>query len=101
MMRQLQLERRTVVVFTLFVVSLFATDIRASVVSVGCPGSSGTFDFTSVNDAVGSLAGAGTHDHALIISGTFKEVIFLRDLDNLLLIGTTGAWIFGPSDPGG
>ncbi len=100
-MRQLQLERRTVVVFTLFVVSLFATDIRASVVSVGCPGSSGTFDFTSVNDAVSSLAAAGRHDHAIIISGTCTEVVFLRDWDNLLLIGTTGAGIFAPSDPGG
>jgi Right handed beta helix region len=86
---------------TLFILSFFAADMKANVVSVGCPGSSGTFDFTSVNAAVSSLAALGRHDHAIIISGTCTEVVQLDDWDNLRLVGTTGAGIFAPANPGG
>jgi hypothetical protein len=95
------LRKHTVIFFTLLVLSLFAVDMKANTVSVGCPGSSGTFDFSSINDAVNFLAAIGRHDHAIIISGTCTEVVALEDWDNLALSGTPGAGISAPSDPGG
>src|SRR5262245_30418307 len=73
---------------------------QADTVSVGCSGSSGTFDFTTVNDAVNFLSTLGKHDHAIVISGTCTETVVLDDWDNLLLIGNTGAGIFAPANPG-
>lgn len=101
MTRTSQSGKCTSIVFTLLVLSFFSTAVKANVVSVGCPGSSGTFDFTSVNDAVNSLAAIGRHDHAIVISGVCTETVTLDDWDQLLLIGTPGAAIVTPSDPGG
>jgi hypothetical protein len=86
--------------FLLFFVLLVITASRANTVSVGCAGSSGTFDFTSVNDAVNFLSSLGKHDHAIVISGTCTETVVLDDWDNLLLVGNTGAGIFAPASPG-
>jgi len=49
----------------LFILSLTA-QLRAATVSVGCAGSSGSFDFNSVNDALNSLATMGKQNHAII-----------------------------------
>jgi hypothetical protein len=95
---RLQLSSRWL--FLLLFVFLVAMQSRANVVTVGCASSSGTFDFTSVNDAVNFLSTLGQHDHAIVISGTCTETVVLDDWDNLLLIGNSGAGIFAPANPG-
>src|SRR5262249_21039207 len=82
-------------------VLFFTCEARANTVSVGCPGSSGVFDFATINDAVSFLSGLGKKDHAVIISGACTEIVSLDDWDDLRLIGTTGAAILAPADPAG
>jgi hypothetical protein len=84
----------------LFVLTI-ATKLEATTVSVGCAGSSGTFDFTSVNDALSSLASTDKRDDVINISGICTETVVVDDWDNLQLIGTNGAGIFAPASLGG
>ena len=67
----------------------------ANAATVGCTGSSGTFDFASINDA---LAANPSGNVTITISGTCQEAVVIANMQNVQLVGTPGAALV---DPGG
>jgi hypothetical protein len=62
-------------------------------VTVGCAGSSGTFDYTSLSDA---LAAVSHNGDTITVSGTCTELVVIGDFNNLTIIGTAGASVVEP-----
>jgi parallel beta helix pectate lyase-like protein len=66
-------------------------------VTVGCTGAVGSFDYTSITDALNALHAISNRNHTITISGTCTELVNIGDFENLALIGASGAMIFDPS----
>jgi len=82
------------------VTALFACPGTAAAnwVTVGCTGApAGTYDYTSLADAIASLKAISHRDHHVLVSGTCAEFIVLDLMENITIAGTSGAVLAEPS----
>lgn len=86
--------------FLLMAILIFSDrQAHAATVTVGCAGASGSFNFSTITDALTSLAGSGKSGHTIIISGKCTESLFLEGWDHLQLVGTPGATLVASRAP--
>jgi hypothetical protein len=85
---------------------LFATlwglpsQVAASNVTVGCPGSpGGPYDYSSLASALTTLRGISPGDHTVTVSGTCTEFVNVYGMKGLRIVGTPGAMIVEPPGP--
>jgi hypothetical protein len=72
----------------------------ANWVTVGCTGApTGSYDYTSLADAIASLKAISHRDHYILVSGTCTEVASLDRMENITIAGTLGAVLSEPSGP--
>lgn len=69
---------------------------HANSVTVGCSGSSGTFDYNSINAAVSALGTISHLGHQITVSGICTERVSLVNFENLTIIGSSGAILQSP-----
>jgi hypothetical protein len=83
--------------------ALFAVpgEARANDVTVGCAGApAGSYDYTSLADAIAGLKAVSHRDHFIVVSGTCTELVVLDQMENVVISGTTGAVLAEPSGSG-
>jgi len=84
------------------VTALFACPETAAAdwVTVGCVGApAGSYDYTSLADAIAGLKAISHRDHHVLVSGTCTEVVVLDLMENITIAGTSGAVLAEPSGP--
>ena len=77
--------------FFLLAASLFllAGPAQAANVTVGCPGSpAGTYDFTSIQDALNAVDLVGPH--TITVTGTCTEGVYIQDRRNVTIVSAGG-----------
>ena len=93
--------RLSPIVFSLLAIA-FTPNAFANNVTVGCAGSTGSFDFSTLQSALDALHTISNRNHQVTVSGTCTEAVTVFDFENLRIIGTSGATLAdpGPSAPG-
>ena len=74
-----------------------ASPASAVSVTVGCPGASGVFDYTSLYEALVALHAISHRDHLIIVSGVCAENVEIGGFEMLTIVGTEGAGLVMPS----
>lgn len=69
---------------------------HANSVTVGCLGSSGSFDYNSLNAAVSALGATSPFNNQITISGTCTEHVTINGFENLTIVGSDGAVLQSP-----